>query len=156
MQQLAGVIVERLRRTWFGSVLALLWLALVTIVPTVRQCFGIAAKRGEVGGIVCSWGPALESLRQPGLALLLVFVGAIALVPLLVRDPSAILATGIASAVVVIGLVAFSSINPHFDLALSRLGLPIGSEADAGMLALLLASAAWIIASFRLRSRPIT
>src|SRR5437763_16531380 len=79
MQQLAGVIVERLRRTWFGSVLALLWLALVTIVPTVRQCFGIAAKRGEVGGIVCSWGPALESLRQPGLALLLVFVGAIAL-----------------------------------------------------------------------------
>ena len=65
MQQLAGVIVERLRRTWFGSVLALLWLSLVTIVPTVRQCFGIAAKRGEVGGIVCSWGPALESLRQP-------------------------------------------------------------------------------------------
>lgn len=152
---LARVLLERLRRTWFGSVLALGGLAIVTVVPLSRHCVGIAAVRGGVGGIFCSWTPPLQISSEPGLLVLLVFTGAIAIIPLAVPNRWVVLATGIATTVVVLGVLVMTTISFSFWLVLYRLGLDMTSGTISALLALLPSAAVWIIASFRQRRTAI-
>ncbi|HEX3630537.1 MAG TPA: hypothetical protein VHW91_08710 [Candidatus Dormibacteraeota bacterium] len=147
---IARALLRRLRRTWFGSLLALLGVALLTVIPAHRQCVGIAAVRGGVGGIFCSWTPPLESPREPGLLLLLAFATAIIVLPLVFPYRPVLLVSGIATALAVAGVVVMTAISYGFYLALARLGLDLTSTAVTATLAMLPAAGAWTVASFRL------
>lgn len=151
MVHLLGELVARLRQTWFGSVLALLGFALLLVVPVSRQCFGIAAVKGGVGGVFCSWRPPLDDPQGGGLVVLLAFAGVIILAPLIMPSRPVLIASAIATTAVVLAIVSLTSISLDVQLALSRSGLDFSNEARSGFLALLPASAAWVAASFRLR-----
>ena len=152
--RLGGRVLERLRRTWYGSALALVGLAILTVVPAARHCVGIAAVRGGQGGIFCSWRPPLESPGEPGLILLVSFAIAILVIPLAFPQAPVVLVTGIATAAIVIALLVVTTISFDIYFALERLGLRFTGDADTALLALLPASIAWIVASFRLWGRP--
>jgi hypothetical protein len=150
--RVATLIGKRLRRTWFGSVLALAGLAILTITPVARHCAGIAAKRGTPGGIFCDWTPPLQNPSGVGLIVLLVFAGVIVTLPLALPNRWVLLMTGAGSAALVIGLIIGTTLDFGLYLSLSRLGLALTSDATSAMIALVPASIAWIVASFRLRS----
>jgi hypothetical protein len=128
MVRAASTGLNRLRATWFGSVLALVWLVSLTVAPVARHCIGIAAVRGGPSGTFCSWTPALENPFPYRPVLLLVGLGSAA-------------------------IVALIAISLDFEryLALSRLGLRLTSEAQSVLLFLLPVSVLWIVAGFRRR-----
>src|SRR5438445_4158586 len=124
----ASVVLNRLRATWFGSVLAVAWLAFLIFVPWVRHCFGIAAVRGGSSGIYCTWTPALPNPAGLGLFLLLVFVAIIATVPLVFPSRPVLLLVGLGSAAIVVAMMVISlDFDRYF--ALSRLGLTLTNGA---------------------------
>jgi len=148
----ASVVLNRLRATWFGSVLAVAWLAFLIFVPLVRQCFGIAAVRGGTGGIYCTWTPALPNPTGLGLFLLLVFVVIIVTVPLAFPSRPVLLLVGLGSAAIVVAMIVISLELDRY-LAVSQLGLNLRSEAQSALLLMLPASVAWIVAGFRRQGR---
>jgi len=148
----ASVVLDRLRATWFGSVLAVAWLAFLTLVPWVRHCIGIAAVKGGQGGIFCSWTPALTNPTGLGLFLLLVFVAIIVTAPLVFPSRPVLLLVGLGSAAIVVALIVISLDFDRY-LALSRLGLNLTNEARSVFLVLLPVSVVWIVTGFRRRGR---
>jgi hypothetical protein len=148
MVRSASVVVNRLRATWFGSVLAVAWIMGLTAAPLVRSCAGIAAVKGGQAGIFCSWTAAMPNPTGLGLFLLLVFVAIIVTVPLLFPSRPVLLLVGFGSAAIV---VAMTVISLDFDryLALSRLGLNLTNAARSVLLLLLPVSVVWIVAAFR-------
>jgi hypothetical protein len=150
MLRAASTGLNRLRATWFGSVLALVWLVSLTVAPVARHCIGIAAVRGGPSGTFCSWTPALENPTGIGLVLLLAFVAVIVTVPLVFPYRPVLLLVGLGSAAIVVALIAISLDFERY-LALSRLGLRLTSEAQSVLLFLLPVSVLWIVAGFRRR-----
>ena len=152
MVRSASVVLNRLRATWFGSVLAVAWLAFLIFVPWVRHCFGIAAVRGGSSGIYCTWTPALPNPAGLGLFLLLVFVAIIVTAPLVFPSRPVLLLVGLGSAAIVVALIVISLDFDRY-LALSRLGLNLTNEARSVFLVLLPVSVVWIVTGFRRRGR---
>jgi hypothetical protein len=150
MVRAASTVLNRLRATWFGFVLALVWLVSLTVAPVARHCIGIAAVRGGPSGTFCSWRPALENPTGIGLVLLLAFVAVIVTVPLVLPYRPALLLVGLGSAAIVVALIAISLDFERY-LALSRLGLRLTSEAQSVLLFLLPVSVLLIVAGFRRR-----
>jgi len=152
MVRQASVVLNRLRVTWFGSVLALAWLMGLIAAPLVHSCVGIAAVKGGQGGIFCSWTPALPNPTGLGLFLLLVFVAIIVTVPLVFPSRPMLLSVGLGSAAIVVAMIVISLDFDRY-LALSRLGLNLTNEARSVLLLLLPVSVVWIVAAFRLGRR---
>lgn len=148
MVRAASVVLNRLRATWFGSVLAVAWLAFLIFVPWARQCFGIAAVKGGQSGIFCSWTPALPNPTGLGLFLLLVFVAIIVTMPLVFPSRPVLFLVGLGSAAVVVAMIVISLDLQRY-LALSRLGLNLTNEARSSLVLLLPVSVVWIVAAFR-------
>ena len=155
MRRLVGALSDRLRRTWFGSALALLGLAILIVIPVDRHCVGIAAVRGGQGGIFCGWSQLLERPGEPGLALLLLVAGLLIVAPMVFPSPAVLLSTGIGGAAAIVALLFLTSISDGVYVALARLGLDITNEARSGLLALLPACVAWVAAGVRLCLRPV-
>jgi hypothetical protein len=152
MARVAAVIFGRLRATWFGSVLALLWLVGLIAAPLVRHCIAIAAVSGGPSGVFCGWTPALGDPTGLGLALLLAFVAVIVTVPLAFPHRSVLLTVGLVSAAIAM-VTSFASLDWGWYQAFSDLGLEITSEARSGLLFLLPASLIWILAGLRATAR---
>jgi len=133
-----SVVLNRLRATWFGSALAVAWLAFLIFVPWVRQCFGIAAVRGGSGGIYCTWNPPIIDPSGLELVLLMLFVVLIAIVPLAFPNCPTLLAVGFGSAAISVAMI----------LAIHGLYVPL-----TFLVFLLPASVAWIVAGIRRRVR---
>jgi hypothetical protein len=149
MVRRASFVLNRLRATWFGSVLAVAWLVFLIAIPSVRtNCVGIAAIKGGPSGIICESGPPLRSPTGLGLVLLLVFVAIITTVPLAFPSRRMLLVVGLGSAAIVVAM-AVISLDLERYLALSRLGLNITNEARSSLLLLLPVSVVWIVAAFR-------
>jgi len=144
----ASVVLNRLRATWFGSLLAIVWLVCLIAAPLARHCVGIAAVKGGPSGIFCGWTPPLENPNGFGLLLLLLFVAVIVTVPLVLPYRPALLAVGLGSAAVVVAMIVISLDFERY-LALSRLGLDLTNEARSVLLFLLPVSVVWIVAGFR-------
>jgi hypothetical protein len=147
MVQAAQVLFRRLQTTWFGSVLALLWLLGLIAVPVPRHCIAVAAVRGGPSGVFCSRTPALEDPTGIGLALLLAFVAVIVIAPLVFPSRSVLLTVGLGSGAAAL-VTSLGSLDSGWYLAMGQLGLDITNEARSGLLFLLPASAAWILAAF--------
>jgi len=105
MVRSASVVLNRLRATWFGSVLAVAWLAFLVFVPWVRQCFGIAAVRGGTGGIYCTWNPPILDPSGLEVALLVLFAALITIVPLAFPNRPTLLAVGFGSAAISVAMI---------------------------------------------------
>jgi uncharacterized membrane protein len=130
----ASVVLKRLRATWFGSVLAVAWLAFLIFVPWVRDCFGIAAVRGGTSGIYCTWNPPIIDPSGLELVLLVLFVALIAIVPLAFPNRPTLLAVGFGSAAISVSMI----------VAIHNLWVPL-----TFLVFLLPASVVWIVAGFR-------
>ena len=152
MVRAVSTVLNRLRATWFGSVLASVWLVSLTAAPVARHCIAVAAVRGGPSGIFCSWTPALENPTGIGLVLLLAFVAVIVTVPLVFPSRPVLLLVGLGSAAIVVAVIVISLDFERY-LALSRLGLRLTTEAQSVLLFLLPVSVVWIIAGFRRRGR---
>jgi hypothetical protein len=152
MVRAALVVLNRLRATWFGSVLAVAWLVSLIAAPLVRTCAGIAAVKGGQGGIFCSWSAALPNPTGLGLFLLLTFVAIIVTVPLVFPIRPVLLLVGLGSAAIVVAVILIS-IDVERYLALSRLGLNLTNQDGSVLLLLLPASVVWIVAGIRRRVR---
>jgi hypothetical protein len=148
MVRATSVVLNRLRATWFGSVLAAAWLIGLIAAPLARGCAAIAAVKGGQGGIFCYWTPALRNPTGLGLFLLLVFVAIIVTVPLVFPSRPVLLLVGLGSAAIVVAMIV-TSIDFERYLALSRLGLDLTNEARSGLLLLIPVSVVWIVAAFR-------
>jgi hypothetical protein len=145
----ASVVLKRLRATWFGSVLAVVWLVFLIVVPSVRtNCVGIAAVKGGPSGIFCESGPPLRSPTGVGLALLLLFVAVIVTVPLVFPSRRMLFVVGLGSAAIVVAMIVIS-LDLERHLVLNRLGLNLTNESRSGLLLLLPVSVVWIVAAFR-------
>src|ERR1700694_4452931 len=144
----ASVVFNRLRATWFGSVLAVGWLVGMIAAPLVRGCAGVMGVKGGPSGVFCSWTPALPNPTGLGLLLLLVFVATIVTVPLVFPSRPVLWLVGFGSAVIVVALIVVSLDFERY-LALSRLGLDLTNEARSGLLLLLPVSVVWIVAAFK-------
>jgi hypothetical protein len=151
MTQIAVAVLNRLRATWFGSVLAVVWLGGLLFAPLARHCFGVAAVVGGQSGIICDSTPPLENPSGAGLFLLLLFVAVIVTAPLVFPHRSVMLLVGFGSAAIVVALILFS-IDVARYLVLSRLGLDVTSDAQSALLLLLPVSALWIVAGVRRRT----
>jgi uncharacterized membrane protein len=138
MVRAASAVLNRLRVTWFGSVLAVAWLAFLIFIPWVRQCFGIAAVRGGSSGIYCTWNPPIIDPSGFELVLLVLFVAVIAIVPLAYPNRPTLLAVGFGSAAISVAMI----------VAIHSLGVPLTS-----LVFLLPASVVWIVAGVRRRAR---
>jgi len=150
MIQIAVAVLDRLRATWFGSVLAIVWLAGLLFAPLARHCTGIAGVVGGPSGIICDSTPPLENPSGAGLFLLL-FVAVIVTAPLVFPHRGVMLLIGFGSAAIVVALILFS-VDVASYLALSRLGLDLTSETQSALLLLLPVSALWIVAGVRHRA----
>ncbi len=149
MVRAVSVVLNRLRATWFGSVLALAWLFFLIAIPSVRtNCVGIAAIKGGPSGIICESGAPLRSPTGLGLLLLLGFVAIIVAVPLVFPSRRMLFVVGLGSAAIVVAMVVIS-LDLEGYLALSRLGLNLTNEARSALLLLLTVSVVWIVAAFR-------
>lgn len=134
----ASVVLRRLRATWFGSVLAVAWLAFLIFIPWVRDCFGIAAVRGGSGGIYCTWNPPIIDPSGLELVLLVLFVSLIAIVPLAFPNRPTLLAVGFGSAAISAAMI----------VAIHELSVPL-----TFLVFLLPAGVVWIVAGFRRQGR---
>jgi hypothetical protein len=153
MVRATSVMLNRLRATWFGSVLAAAWLVFLIAVPSVRtNCVGIAAIKGGPSGIICESGPPLRSPTGLGLLLLLLFVAVIVTVPLVFPSRRILVVVGLGSAAIVVAMIVISLDFDRY-LALSRLGLNLTNEARSVLLLLLPVSVVWIAAGVRRRIR---
>jgi hypothetical protein len=152
MVQAAQVIFRRLQATWFGSVLALFWLVGLVAIPLPRHCIAVAAVQGGPSGIFCNRTPALEDPTGIGLVLLLAFVAVIVTVPLTLPNRTVLLAVGLGSLAIAL-VTTLGSLDDGWYTAMSGLGLDITNDARSGLLFLLPASAAWILAAFFARAR---
>jgi hypothetical protein len=142
-------MLNRLRATWFGSVLAVVWLVFLIAVPSVRtNCVGIAAIKGGPSGIFCESGPPLRSPTGVGLVLLLLFGAVIVTVPLVFPSRPMLSVVGLGSAAIVVAMIVISLDLERY-LVLNRLGLNLTNEARSGLLLLLPVSVVWIVAAFR-------
>ena len=151
MVRAASALLNRLRATWFGSILAVVWLISLIAVPSVRtNCIGIAAVKGGPSGIFCEPGPPLRSPTGLGMLSLLVFVAVIVTVPLVFPRRPVLLLVGLGSAAIVVAMIVISLDFERY-LALSRLGLNLTNEARSGLLLLLPVSVVWIVAGVRRR-----
>lgn len=139
---------NRLRATWFGSVLALVWLVSLIVAPLARHCIGVAAVVGGPSGIFCSSTPALQKPTGFGLWMLLVFVAVIVTVPLVFPNRRVLLAVGVGSAAVVVAVLLLALDFASYR-AMGRLGLHWTNEARSVLFFLLPVSVVWIIAGFR-------
>jgi hypothetical protein len=131
MSQIAVALLNRLRATWFGSILAVVWLAVLLFAPVARHCFGVAAVVGGQSGIICDWTPPLENPSGAGLFLLLLFVAVIVTAPLVFPQRGVMLLVGCGSAAIVVAL---------------------SLAAPSALLLLLPVSAVWIVAGVRRRT----
>ena len=151
MVRAASALVTRLRATWFGSVLAVVWVICLIAAPLARHCIGVAAVVGGPSGIFCTWTPPLRHPTGVGLLLLLAFVAIIVTLPLVFPSRTVLLAVGVGSAAVVV-TVLLLAIDFASYRAMGRLGLYWTNEARSVLVFLLPVSAAWIIAGFRRHS----
>jgi hypothetical protein len=147
MVQTAEALFQRLQATWFGAVLALLWLVGLVAVPLPRHCIAVAAVQGGPAGIFCNRTPTLQDPTGIGLVLLLAFVAVIVTVPLTFPNRTVLLAVGLGSAAIAL-VTTLGSLDEGWYTAMNRLGLGITNEAQSGLLFLLPASAAWMLAAF--------
>jgi hypothetical protein len=134
----ASVVLNRLRATWFGSVLAVALLAFLIFVPWVRDCFGIAAVRGGTSGIYCTWNPPIIDPSGLELVLLVLFVAFIAIVPLAFPNRATLLVLGFGTAAISVAMI----------VAIHSLWVPL-----TFLVFLLPASVVWIVAGVRRRVR---
>jgi hypothetical protein len=138
MVRTASFVLNRLRATWFGSVLAVAWLGFLIFVPWVRDCFGIAAVQGGISGIYCTWNPPIIDPSGLESVLLVLFVAVIASVPLAFPNRPTLLAVGFGSAAISVAMI-LAIHNPWVPLTFVVFLLP--------------ASVAWIAAGIRRRAR---
>ena len=148
MGRAASAVISRLRVTWFGSVLAIVWVIGLIAAPIDRHCIAIAAVKGGPSGIFCTSTPALERPTGVGLLLLMGFVAVIATVPLAFPRRRALLAVGVGSAAVATTVLALAFDYPSY-LAMGQLGLYWTSEARSVLFLLLPVSLLWIVAGIR-------
>jgi hypothetical protein len=137
MVRAASVVLNRLRATWFGSVLALAWLAFLIAIPWVRDCFGIAAVQGGSSAIYCTWNPPIIDPSGLELPVLVWFVAVIAIVPLAFPNRPTLLAVGFAGAAISVAMIVAAN-GPRVALAVLVFLLP--------------ASVVWIVAGVRRRA----
>src|SRR5207237_9262456 len=106
MVMAAAAVLKRLRATWFGSFVAVVWLLFLIAIPWVRHCYGIATVQGGSSGIYCTWNPPLIDASGFGLMLLLLFVAAIGMVPLAFATRRVLLSVGFGGGARVLVLVS--------------------------------------------------
>jgi hypothetical protein len=139
-----------MRATWFGSLLALVWLVFLIAIPWVRDCFGTAAVQGGSSGVYCTWNPPLIVASGFGLLLLLLFVAVIGILPLAFPNRRVLSSVGFGSAAIVLSMI-WASLDSSIYFHLSEFGLQIGSVTRTVLLFVLPVSVVWIIAAFRPR-----
>lgn len=147
-----SAVFNRLRATWFGSVLAVVWLVFLIAVPWVRECYGIAAVQGGSSGIYCTWNPPLIDTSGLALLLLLLFVAVIGILPLALPNRRVLLSVGFGSATIVLAMI-WATLDSAVYFRLSEFGLQVGDLTRTVLLFLLPASLVWIIAGFRNKLR---
>jgi hypothetical protein len=148
MVNAVSILLKRLRATWFGSVLAVVWLVCLIAAPFARHCIAIAAVKGGPSGVFCEWTPVIENPTGFGLFLLLLFGAVIVTLPLAFPYRPVLLLVGFGSAAIVVAIMLMS-LDFGWYLAMSRLGLDITNEARSGFVVLLPASVAWMLAGFQ-------
>jgi len=152
MVRAVSAVFNRLRATWFGSVLAVVWLVFLIAVPWVRHCFGIAAVQGGRSGIYRTWNPPLVDPSGFALLLLLLFAAVIGILPLAFPNRRVLLSVGLGSAIVVLAMI-WATLDSAVSFSLSELGLQVGDVTRTVLFFLLPASVVWIIAGFRNKLR---
>jgi hypothetical protein len=123
MVRVVSAVLNRLRATWFGSVLAIAWLAFLLGIPWVRDCYGIAAVQGGSSGIYCSWNPPIIDPSGLELLVLVSFVAVIAIVPLRFPNRPTLLSVGFGSAAISVAVILAAN-GPWVGLAVSVFLLP--------------------------------
>ena len=152
MVMAAAAVLKRLRATWFGSFVAVVWLLFLIAIPWVRHCYGIAAVQGGSSGIYCTWNPPLIDASGFGLMLLLLVVAAIGMVPLAFPNRRVLLSVGFGSATFVLMLI-WASLDSNIYFSLRQFGLEVSSLTRTVLLFLLPASVLWIVAGLRRRGQ---
>jgi hypothetical protein len=123
MVRVVSAVLKRLRATWFGSVLAVAWLAFLLGVPWVRDCYGIAAVQGGSSGIYCTWNPPIIDPSGLELLVLVSFVAVIAIVPLRFPNRPTLLSVGFGNAAISVAVILGAN-GPWVGLAVLVFLLP--------------------------------
>jgi hypothetical protein len=136
MGRAASAVFKRRRATWFGSALAVGWLAFLIGIPWVRDCYGIAAVQGGSSGIYYTWNPPIIDPSGLELLVLVSFVAVIAIVPLAFPNRPTLLAVGFGGASISVAIILAAN-GPWVALAVWVFLLP--------------ASVVWIVTGVRRR-----